>query len=128
TPVTPPVTGTFDLSATYKVTSDWRTGFTGSISLKNTGTLAVSGWTLEFDLDAKISLISGATVVSHVGNHYVVKDSGWDASLPVGQSISLEIVASRADGVPGPAIASMSNVVFTSGAQKKSFSSVGPNG
>jgi len=64
---------------------DWGSGFTGNLTITNTGMTAISGWTLAFDFVGTISSIWDATIVSHVGNHYVIKDAGYNASIAAGQ-------------------------------------------
>jgi hypothetical protein len=66
---------------------DWGTGFTGDLSLTNTGNAALNGWTLEFDFTGNITDIWDAQIVSHVGNHYVIQGAAWDAAIAPGQSI-----------------------------------------
>ena len=123
-PTNPAPVGAFDLAASYKVTGDWGSGFTGSVGLANTGTLAVSGWTLAFTFAANITQIWGATIVSRVGNTYVVRDAGYNAAIAPGASAGFGFVASRADGSNGPAIGLLTDVEFASGDRKKRFASL----
>ncbi|MFO0958282.1 MAG: cellulose binding domain-containing protein [Isosphaeraceae bacterium] len=125
--VPPPPSGVFDLSATYQVTNDWRTGFQGNVTLGNTGTLPIVGWTMEFTFAANITQIWGATILSHVGNRYIVGDAGWNANIAPGGTINFGFIASRADGTSGPAIALMTDVVVNNGdkSKKKTFASIG---
>jgi hypothetical protein len=74
---------------------DWDTGFTGDLTLTNTGTTAINGWTLEFDFTGNIdpAQIWSAQIVSHVGNHYVIQNAAWDATIAPGQSITFRFNA-----------------------------------
>jgi len=83
---------------TYTQASGWTTGFTGTITIKNTGTTAITGWTLEFDLKANIVNIWNAVIVSHVGSHYVIKNVDWNGTIAAGAEISLGF---QADGIAG---------------------------
>jgi hypothetical protein len=74
--------------ASFADVDDWGTGFTGYITLTNTGDTAINGWTLEFDFTGNITDIWDAQIVSHVGNHYVIQNADWDATIAPGQSIS----------------------------------------
>jgi hypothetical protein len=79
-------------------TDDWGTGFVGQITMTNTGSAAISSWTLEFDFAGTIDPtpntgIWDATVVSHVGTHYVIRYVSWDATIAAGQSVSFGFVA-----------------------------------
>ena len=68
-------------SATFAVTSDWGTGFGGQITIANTQSTAVSNWTLSFTWDRSITQIWDGTISSHVGNHYVITNAGWNATI-----------------------------------------------
>src|SRR4051794_39757355 len=61
------VVPTGGVSAAYSVTQDWGTGFQAQMSLNNLQATGVANWKLEFDLQASISSIWDARVVSHVG-------------------------------------------------------------
>jgi hypothetical protein len=76
--------------ASFADVDDWGTGFTGYITLTNTGNTAINGWTLEFDFTGNIpaNAIWDAQIVSHVGNHYVIQNADWDATIAAGQSIN----------------------------------------
>ena len=95
---TPTPTPTSGVSVTYTQTSGWGTGFNGDIKIKNTGTAAINGWTIEFDLVASIVNIWNAVIVSHVGTHYVIKNADWNATIAAGAEISFGF---QAAGVAG---------------------------
>jgi hypothetical protein len=80
----PPITA----HAIFADTNDWGTGFTGSITLKNTGTTSANRWTLQFDFTGNITAIWDAVILSHVGNHYVIGGASWDLRLPARQGIT----------------------------------------
>jgi len=84
------------VAATFTVVNDWQTGFQGSIALKNNGTTAVNGWNLEFDLPHAITSVWNATLVSRVGNHYTIRDAGWNGSIAPGATVSFGF-----QGTPG---------------------------
>jgi cellulase/cellobiase CelA1 len=93
---TPAPTG--KVVTTYTQTSAWGTGFNGDMKIKNTGTTAINGWTMEFDMKANIVNIWNAVIVSHVGNHYVIKNADWNGTIAAGAEISFGF---QADGVAG---------------------------
>ncbi len=43
------------------------------------------GWTVEFDADFTITNIWNAQIVSHVGNHYVIKNMSYNGSVGAGK-------------------------------------------
>jgi hypothetical protein len=89
-------------TVTFADTQDWGTGFTGSITLTNTGTSDVTGWTLEFDFSGNITDIWDAQIVSHVGDHYVIQNADWDATIAAGQSVSFGFNADWTAGQAAP--------------------------
>jgi hypothetical protein len=74
-------------SAAFTDVNDWGSGFTGSMILTNTGGAAINGWTLEFDFTGEMTDIWNAQIVNHVGNHYVIQNADWDATIAAGRSI-----------------------------------------
>jgi aryl-phospho-beta-D-glucosidase BglC (GH1 family) len=71
----------------FTVTSDWGSGFGASMTINNTGA-PLSTWTLEFDFAHNITEIWNAQIVSHSGNHYVIKSASYNGAVPSGGSIS----------------------------------------
>jgi len=97
TPVPTP-TPSSGVTVTYTQTSAWGTGFNGELKIKNTGTTAINGWTMEFDMKANIVNIWNAVIASHVGTHYVIKNAAWNTTIAAGAEISFGF---QADGVAG---------------------------
>ncbi|GAB3969995.1 glycoside hydrolase family 18 chitinase [Streptomyces sparsus] len=76
-------------TATYTKTSDWGTGFEGKWTIKNTGTTAINGWTLEWDFP------SGTTVgsfwdadITGSGGRWKATDRGWNGTIAPGATAS----------------------------------------
>jgi hypothetical protein len=84
--------------ATYTQTTGWGTGFNGDMKLKNTGTTAINGWTMEFDMKANIVNIWNAVIVSRVGTRYVIRNASWNGTIAAGAEISFGF---QADGIAG---------------------------
>jgi hypothetical protein len=57
----------------YTVGNNWGSGFIGNMVVPGGGQ-GLHGWTIEFDASFAISSIWGAEIVSHVGNHYVIRN------------------------------------------------------
>ncbi|MBM4070138.1 MAG: hypothetical protein FJ271_14475 [Planctomycetes bacterium] len=91
-------------SVQFRVLDSWNSGFTGEITLRNTGTTALNGWTLAFDFAGTISSIWNASIVSHVGTRYVVKNASWNGTLAANATATFGFVAS-----PGSPTAPPSN-------------------
>lgn len=78
--------GTGEVS--FKVTSDWGTGYNGQVTITNQRTSSISGWNLSFDYDGTISSIWDAKVVSQVGTRWTVASAGWNDTIAVNGSAS----------------------------------------
>lgn len=98
---------TANVIVTFSVSDDWGTGFTGNISIKNNDTAAVSGWKLEFDFAASIDSIWNANIISHVGNHYVLQDAGYNSVIAAGGTVSFGF-----NGSPGNLTTQPTNYLF----------------
>lgn len=94
---------TAPISVTFKVVSDWQTGFTGSMTITNNGSTAVNGWKLEFDFAPSIDSVWNAKVLSKVGSHYTLGDMGYNASIAPGASTSFGFNASPGNATVPPA-------------------------
>lgn len=76
-----------DYSVQYQVDSDWGSGFTGSIQITNNTDKTLEDWVLEFDFERKITNIWNAVIESHEGNHYVIRNDGYNANITAGQTV-----------------------------------------
>src|SRR5207244_1188765 len=72
----------------FQDTTDWGSGFTGQITIKNPGSTALANWSLEFDFSGQITSIWNAQITSHMGNHYVIAPAGWNSTIPAGGTVS----------------------------------------
>ncbi|MBS0262864.1 MAG: cellulose binding domain-containing protein [Planctomycetes bacterium] len=86
----------------FRVTSDWGSGFTGEITATNTGTTAINNWQMGFDFPGQITSIWNASVVSHIGNHYVIQNAGWNSSIASGASVTIGFNGSPGNVTTGP--------------------------
>ncbi|ODU00866.1 MAG: hypothetical protein ABS79_02645 [Planctomycetes bacterium SCN 63-9] len=81
-------TATTNATVTFTKVSDWSTGFTANLVIKNNNATAINGWKLEFDFASNIDSIWNARIVSHVGSHYVLQDMGYNATIAPGATTS----------------------------------------
>ncbi len=79
----------------YAVNSDWGAGFTATMTVE-AGSSALNGWTAEFDASFTITNIWNAVIVSHVGNHYVIKNQSYNGAVAAGGETSFGFQASSA--------------------------------
>src|SRR5262249_31984652 len=94
-PAPPPSAG--GVSLAYTVASNWGSGFTGAMDVGGGGA-ALHGWTVEFDASFTITSIWNATIVSHVGSHYVVKNADWNGDVAGGKTTSFGFQATPGAG------------------------------
>ncbi|MET9624443.1 glycoside hydrolase family 18 chitinase [Streptomyces sp. NPDC006464] len=89
-------------TATYTKVSDWGSGFEGKWTVKNTGTTALTSWTVEWDYPSGTAVTSAwdATVTSS-GTHWTAKNVGWNGSLSPGASVSFGFNGSGAGAPSG---------------------------
>jgi chitinase len=71
----------------YKVSDNWGAGFIGNMQVA-AGATALKGWTVEFDAAFDITNIWNAQIVSHVGNHYVIKNMSYNGTVGANQEAS----------------------------------------
>lgn len=76
-------------TASYTKVSDWGSGFEGKWTVKNTGTTALSSWTVEWDFPTGTAVSSAWDAdVTNSGTHWTAKNKSWNGSLAPGASVS----------------------------------------
>ncbi|MCT9091401.1 glycoside hydrolase family 18 chitinase [Streptomyces sp. ASQP_92] len=76
-------------TATYAKSSDWGTGFGAGWTIKNTGTTALSSWTVEWDYPSGTSVTSAWDAdVTSSGTHWTAKNKSYNGTLAPGASVS----------------------------------------
>ncbi|WP_354637748.1 glycoside hydrolase family 9 protein [Kitasatospora camelliae] len=90
-------------SVGYRVDRAWTGGFTATVTVRNTGSSAVSGWTLtwSFPGDQRITNAWNATVAQS-GAAVTARDGGWNGTLAPGGSASLGFQATYGGDNPAP--------------------------
>nr|WP_296068456.1 cellulose binding domain-containing protein [uncultured Actinoplanes sp.] len=87
-PTSPPPGGTAACRVTYG-TNVWGNGFTADVTVANTGTAAVNGWSLGFTLPSG-QTITNSWNASLTGSSGAVtaRNIAWNGSIPAGGSVS----------------------------------------
>jgi mannan endo-1,4-beta-mannosidase len=87
----------------YRVTGSWPGGFQGEITLRNTGTSAINGWTLRwtFPDGQRISSLWGGTATQS-GSDVSVAAAPYTATVPAAGSVTLGFTATRGASNPSP--------------------------
>ena len=95
--------GTGTCRVTYS-TNDWSTGFTGSVTLTNTGSTAVNPWSLQWTYSAGQQVTQAWSArVTQSGTAVTATGETWSPSLAPGATVTFGFNASRGSTNPRPA-------------------------
>ena len=98
-PTTPPM-GTCRVAYS---TSDWSNGFTATVTITNTGTTAINGWTLRFAFPGGQQLSQGWSAAwSQSGANVTATNASWNGTLAPGASTQLGFNATHTGSNPRP--------------------------
>ena len=93
-------------SASYTTQSQWSGGFVAGVNVTNTGTSALTGWTVTFTFggDQKVTNPWNASVIQS-GEYVTAANASYNGSVAVGSSASFGFQGtwSGSDAVPAPA-------------------------
>ncbi len=82
------------VNVSYAVSSQWTTGFTAELTIKNNASRPITDWRLSFQLAPRITRIWNATLLSSKDGEYAIGPAGWDnGELASGASIAIGFVA-----------------------------------
>jgi hypothetical protein len=88
TPTSTPVS-TSACQVIYTVSSQWSGGFNATLSITNTGTTAINGWTLQFSFPGSQTVTQGWNGnFSQSGNVVTVTNASYNGSIPAGATLS----------------------------------------
>ncbi len=94
--------------------NQWNVGFSVNINLTNTGTTAISGWTLTFSFSGNQQITqvwNGA--LTQTGANISIKDAGYNATIAPGNSTGLGFNASYSGVNASPTIFFLNNQACT---------------
>ncbi|MER7916269.1 MULTISPECIES: glycoside hydrolase family 11 protein [unclassified Streptomyces] len=103
-PTTPPPSGG-GCSAAFTDSSDWGSGFTGSVAVKNNGSAGINGWTVKLTFPGNqtvTSLWNGSYTQS--GNTVTVKNASNNGSIGAGAGTSFGFNANYSGGNGAPTV------------------------
>ncbi|MFI0899003.1 cellulose binding domain-containing protein [Streptomyces sp. NPDC020983] len=88
---------------TYQVTNSWSGGFQGELVIRNTGTTALSGWTLAFSFTAgqAVTQMWGG-VPTQNGGAVTVTPVDYTRTIPAGGSVTVGFLANQGSSNPAP--------------------------
>ncbi|MFG2166738.1 cellulose binding domain-containing protein [Micromonospora chersina] len=103
TPTGPSGTG---CTATYRIIGQWQGGFQGEVTVRNSGTAPVSGWTARFTLaDGQRITQSWSAEVSQSGTAVTARNASWNGSLAPGAQTTFGFLAGGTGANPVPVVA-----------------------
>ncbi|MBY8885437.1 cellulose binding domain-containing protein [Streptomyces sp. PTM05] len=80
-------TGSTGCTATYAVTNDWSTGFTGDVTVTNTGSSPTKGWTVKWNWPGDQTVTnSWNAVTTQSGQTVTAANQSYDNAVPAGGS------------------------------------------
>jgi len=104
------------LSVSLAKTKDWGSGYTDTGTLTNTGSSSVTGWNVQFDLDATENIESTSGVsYSCSAHHCTLTNLSSDATLAPGAKLTFQFSGDYPDG--GHYIAPTNVAAYPLGAQ-----------
>jgi beta-glucosidase len=107
----PPVVGSCRVSY---ATNDWSTGFTGSVSVTNTGTAALGAWSLQWSYTAGQQITQAWSArVTQSGTAVTATGESWSPSLAAGATVTFGFNASRGASNPAPATFTLNGATCT---------------
>ncbi len=87
----------------HYTTNQWPGGFTGSLTITNTGTTALSSWKLTFTFPGSQQVTQGWNgVFTQQGANVTVTNASWNGSLPAGASVNPGFNGSWSGSNPAP--------------------------
>lgn len=112
--VTQPAFAAGSIGATFTSAGDWGTGHQVNVTVTNSGSTPVNGWTLEFDLPTGDAVTSSWDAdVTRAGQHYTAKNKSWATTLAPGASLTWGYVATGS--FKSPTTCSINGVACTGG-------------
>ncbi|GAA4791401.1 cellulase family glycosylhydrolase [Streptomyces ziwulingensis] len=103
-------------SVGYRVAGEWPGGFQGEITLRNTGTAAVDGWTLGFAFAAgqTVSNMWGGAPAQN-GSSVTVTAASYTSAIPVGGSVTVGFTGTKLTSNPAPTAFTLNGTACTTG-------------
>ncbi|TDD84269.1 endoglucanase [Actinomadura darangshiensis] len=97
-PGTPPETS---CKVAYKVQNTWADGFTAQVTITNSGSSALNGWTLEFAFPGGQKVSQGWSATwTQSGADVSAESLSWNAAIAPGASLTVGFQATGTSGTP----------------------------
>ena len=105
-------------AVTYDVSDGWGSGFVANVSITNTGSAPIDGWSLAFNFPGSTESVSSSNWNanwSENGTNVEATNLSWDGTLAPnsGNSVSIGFVANQNGAYPSPASFTLNGTVCT---------------
>ncbi|MGW2101472.1 glycoside hydrolase family 3 N-terminal domain-containing protein [Streptomyces olivaceoviridis] len=99
-PTPPPTPGA--CTARFRTASSWQGGYQAEVTVENTGSTALTGWSVDWDLGGSrvTSLWNGSLTTA--GGRATVRDAAFNGSLRPGDTTTFGFTAEGTAGTPAP--------------------------
>ncbi|MDR7280640.1 endo-1,4-beta-xylanase [Catenuloplanes atrovinosus] len=112
-PTTPGPAG--GCAVTYAV-NQWNAGFTANVTVRNTGSSPISGWSLRWDYAAGQTVTqSWSSSVTQSGATVTATNAAWNGSIPVGGSTSFGFNGTHTGSNPAPVAFALNGAACVNG-------------
>jgi non-reducing end alpha-L-arabinofuranosidase len=100
----------------YTTASQWAGGFVANVTITNTGTSAVSGWTLAFTFPGDQHITNGWNgTASQAGQNVTITNASYNAAIAAGASTSLGFQGTWTSSDTPPAAFTLNGTACTTG-------------
>lgn len=76
-----------DYKIIYKTNSDWKSGYSASMGIRNLTDKTIEDWDLQFDFTHGINSIWNASIRNHKGDTFCLNNSGYNQNIPAKEEI-----------------------------------------
>ncbi|MBY8872402.1 cellulose binding domain-containing protein [Micromonospora sp. PLK6-60] len=102
-PTTPPPSGSSSCSVKYTSTNVWNNGFTAEVTITNTGSGTINGWTLNYNLPGGQTITnSWNATVTQSGSAVTARNAGYNGTLAPGASTNFGYQATLSGSYSAP--------------------------
>lgn len=85
-------------TCTYNINSQWSSGFTGSMRVKNVSNQPISGWTVSWQYADSTKVTNAWNATLSGANPYQAKNEGWNSTIQPGQTVEFGFQGSKPAG------------------------------
>ncbi|MEU6723219.1 cellulase family glycosylhydrolase [Nonomuraea wenchangensis] len=98
---TPTVVPPGECTVTYRQVNSWQGGFQGEVTVKNTGSSPITGWSATWTYPSGVTLVNGwNAVVTQAGTTWTAKGPDYARTLAAGASVVVGFTANGPAGAP----------------------------